>query len=78
MALAAVTSSTNGGPVQEQPNGATSSPATVAGAVLRWARGATTAQSERHGREEVLEAVGLKHQYYPAGRIVGLLGFPIL
>lgn len=71
MALAAITKSTDGGLLIAQPEGALVAPSPdLVGTTLRWAKGSSTGNKKRNGnkggRDEVLEALGLKRQYYPA------------
>lgn len=62
MALAAATKSTDGGPVVVgELNGSSA----FAGTMLRWAKG-DPAVKKKGEREEVLEALGLKRQFFPA------------
>jgi diadenosine tetraphosphate (Ap4A) HIT family hydrolase len=65
MALAAVTKSTDGGLIQEQPDGAPVPSAELVGTNLRWAKGGPPA-NKKGSRDEVLEALGLKRQIFPA------------
>jgi diadenosine tetraphosphate (Ap4A) HIT family hydrolase len=65
MALAAVTKSTDGGLIVAEPDGAPAPTASLVGTTLRWAKGAPPAK-KKGNREEVLEALGMKRQYYPA------------
>jgi diadenosine tetraphosphate (Ap4A) HIT family hydrolase len=71
MALAAITKSTDGGLLIAQPEGVLVAPSSdLVGTTLRWAKGSSTGNKKRNankgGRDEVLEALGLKRQYYPA------------
>jgi diadenosine tetraphosphate (Ap4A) HIT family hydrolase len=61
MALAAVTNSTDGGLVVENDKDKDKA-ANLVGTTLRWAKG----EEKKSGRDDVLEALGLKRQYYPA------------
>ena len=65
MALAAVTKSTDGGSIIAEPDGAPAPTASLVGTTLRWAKGAPPPK-KKGNREEVLEALGMKRQYYPA------------
>lgn len=65
MALAAITNSTDGGLLNEGEN----MPLDLAGTTLRWAKGSSnkTASNTKGGsRDHVLEALGMKRQFYPA------------
>ncbi|KAL3943881.1 MAG: hypothetical protein SGBAC_002039 [Bacillariaceae sp.] len=62
MALAAVTNSTDGGLLLEEPASAPKPAAMLVGTTLRWAKG----EPKQSGREKILEALGLERQYYPA------------
>lgn len=64
MALAALTKSTDGGLIQATPDGAPLHP-TLVGTNLRWAKSGPP-QPKKGSREEVLEALGLKRQIFPA------------
>ena len=66
MALAAITKSTDGGLLIAQPENARVPSPDLVGTTLRWAKGAPVANKKRNGRNEILEALGLKRQYYPA------------
>lgn len=68
MALAAITKSTDGGLLIAKPEGARVPSPDLVGTTLRWAKGAPVAnkKSNKGGRDEVLEALGLKRQHYPA------------
>lgn len=59
MALAAVTNSTDGGLIQEKNNNGP-----LVGTTLRWAKGES--KHQKSGRDQVLEALGLQREYYPA------------
>jgi diadenosine tetraphosphate (Ap4A) HIT family hydrolase len=65
MALAALTKSTDGGFLQAEPDGAPVPPSELVGTALRWAKGGPPAK-KKGDRDEVLEALGLKRQFYPA------------
>ncbi|CAJ1961941.1 unnamed protein product [Cylindrotheca closterium] len=62
MALAAVTNSTDGGLLLEEPTNASKPAANLVGTTLRWAKG----EPKQTGREKILEALGLERQHYPA------------
>jgi diadenosine tetraphosphate (Ap4A) HIT family hydrolase len=62
MTLAAVTNSTDGGLVVAEPNSAPKPAASIVGTTLRWAKG----EPKQSGRNQVLEALGLQREYYPA------------
>ena len=62
MALAAVTTSTDGGLVVAEPESAPKPPDELKGTTLRWAKG----EQKPQGRDQVLEALGLQRQYYSA------------
>eukprot|EP00980_Cylindrotheca_fusiformis_P027221 scaffold19424_cov142-Cylindrotheca_fusiformis.AAC.5 len=62
MTLAAVTNSTDGGLVLAEPSGAPKPDASLVGTILRWAKG----EPKQSGRNQVLEALGLQREYYPA------------
>jgi diadenosine tetraphosphate (Ap4A) HIT family hydrolase len=62
MALAAVTKSTDGGLLVEEPESAAKPPSELVGTTLRWAKG----EPKQSAREQVLEALGLQRQYFPA------------
>lgn len=66
MALAAITKSTDGGLVVAKPDGAREPSSELVGTTLRWAKGTSPVNKKKKGRDEVLEALGLKRQYYPA------------
>ncbi len=67
MALAAITKSTDGGLLIAKPDGAREPSQELVGTTLRWAKGSSLAnKKKKQGRDEVLEALGLKRQYYPA------------
>ena len=66
MALAAITKSTDGGLLIEKPDGARKPSPELVGTTLRWAKGTPLPSKKKQGRDEVLEALGLKRQYYPA------------
>lgn len=69
MALAAITKSTDGGLLIAQSEGTLAPSPDLVGTTLRWAKGAPIANKKRNtkgSRDEVLEALGLKRQYYPA------------
>lgn len=66
MALAALTKSTDGGLLLPEPEGAPAPSPSLVGTTLRWAKGAPPANKNKGEREEILEALGLKRQYYPA------------
>lgn len=64
MALAAVTTSTDGGLIVEEPTDGSKPPSSLVGTTLRWAKGVPKSKSS--GRDQVLEALGLQRQFYPA------------
>mmetsp|Transcript_17194 Transcript_17194/g.35525 ORF Transcript_17194/g.35525 Transcript_17194/m.35525 type:complete len:292 (+) Transcript_17194:598-1473(+) len=70
MALAAITKSTDGGLLVAEPEGALAPSPDLVGTTLRWAKGSPAANQNRNhnkgGRDQVLEALGLKRRYYPA------------
>ena len=69
MALAAITKSTDGGLLVAKPEGAPAPSPDLVGTTLRWAKGTSVANKKTNnkgGRDQVLEALGLKRQYHPA------------
>jgi len=69
MAIAAITKSTDGGLLIAQPEGTLAPSPDLVGTTLRWAKGSSIQNKNkktRRGRDEILEALGLKRQYYPA------------
>lgn len=62
MTLAAVTNSTDGGLVVAEPTSAPKPATSIVGTTLRWAKG----EPKQSGRNQVLEALGLQRQYFPA------------
>ncbi|KAG7365860.1 CwfJ domain containing protein [Nitzschia inconspicua] len=66
MALAALTKSTDGGVIQPEPDGAPPPPAKLVGTNLRWAKGGPPPSTKKGSRDDVLEALGVKRQIFPA------------